>query len=240
MSINPDVTPANTLDTKDPGDDVQRRFRYQAAYAAILSLALLDENSEFEEVFCEHLTHALKRFVEQTLEFPHHYSRFVLATITPCIQEIEEAYLEALLQIGVPGISENDRVEIRRTTWMPMIVPEEGDAYNFYNAGSGGKKTLLNVCYALAVHKIAAEHGLPLPTFLMIDTPMKNIGEDVNREIFENFYHYLYDLATGSLSNTQFIIIDKEYFPPDRESERDVMERYMEPGQPLISYYRGP
>lgn len=58
--------------------------------------------------------------------------------------------------------------------------------------------------------------------------------------IFENFYHYLYDLATGSLSNTQFIIIDKEYFPPDSESELDVLERYMEPEQPLISYYRGP
>jgi len=43
-------TPANTLDTKDPDDDVQRRFRYQAAYAAIISLDLLDENSEFEEI----------------------------------------------------------------------------------------------------------------------------------------------------------------------------------------------
>jgi hypothetical protein len=156
------------------------------------------------------------------------------------IQEIGQAYLEALLRVGVPGISEKDRIEIGRTTWRPWIIPEQGDAYNFYNAGSGGKKTLLNVCYALAVHKVAAEHGLPLPTFLMIDTPMKNIGEDVNENIFRNFYHYLYDLATGPLSNTQFIIIDKEYFPPEADSELEVVERYMEPEQPLISYYRGP
>jgi hypothetical protein len=114
MSTTPDLTPANMLDAKDLGDDVQRRFRYQAAYAAILSLTLLDDNSEFEEIFCEHhedtlvkkkdgtfigvqvktrspgknpfksddeqILRALKRFVEQALEFPQYYSRFVLAT----------------------------------------------------------------------------------------------------------------------------------------------------------------
>jgi hypothetical protein len=53
-----------------------------------------------------------------------------------------------------------------------------------------------------------------LPDFLIIDTPMKNISEDVNRGIFEAFYNYLYDLAKGPLSNTQFIIIDKEYLAP--------------------------
>lgn len=37
-----------------PEDDTQRRFRYQAAYAAIISLDLLSPISEFDEVFCEH------------------------------------------------------------------------------------------------------------------------------------------------------------------------------------------
>ena len=102
------------LNTADTGDDTQRRFRYQAAYAAIISLDLLDPISEFEEVFCEHhedilvrkkdhsfvgiqvktrdsgrdpfkandpeVIHALKRFVEQSIQYPSQYSRFVLAT----------------------------------------------------------------------------------------------------------------------------------------------------------------
>ena len=55
------LTPANTLSRTDPGDDTQRRYRYQAAYAAIVSLDLLDEDSEFEEMFCEHHEDTLVR-----------------------------------------------------------------------------------------------------------------------------------------------------------------------------------
>jgi hypothetical protein len=45
---SPDETPST-----DPGDDTQRRFRYQASCAALLALELLDEESEFEEIYCE-------------------------------------------------------------------------------------------------------------------------------------------------------------------------------------------
>lgn len=48
------IPPDQVISTSDPGDDVQRRFRYQAAYAALLSLQLLDEDSDFQELFCEH------------------------------------------------------------------------------------------------------------------------------------------------------------------------------------------
>jgi rubrerythrin len=157
------------------------------------------------------------------------------------VHDIERTYLDSLLQVGVPGVQPGDMVQIDLRTWMPHIIPEDGDAYDFYNAGSGGKKTLLNVCYALSVHKVAAEHSLPLPTVLMIDTPMKNIGEDVNESIFRAFYRYLYDLASGPLSATQFIIIDKEYTEPGAGREIQIYERYMGPNNnPLISYYRGP
>src|ERR1700730_2073241 len=50
MSEPPDKVTCTT----DPGDDTQRRFRYQAMQAAILSLAMLDDETEVEEVFCEH------------------------------------------------------------------------------------------------------------------------------------------------------------------------------------------
>lgn len=156
------------------------------------------------------------------------------------IQKIEEEFLHSLLKVGVPGVRIGDRVEINRTTWIPSITSsDEETRYDFYNAGSGGKKTLLNVCYALAIHKVASENNLPLPTFLIIDTPMKNIGEEVNEDIFVSFYKYLYDLASSSLTDTQFIIIDKGYIPPETDNI-NVFERYMAPNHnPLIPYYRG-
>ena len=44
----------STLDRSDPGDDVFRRFRYQATYAAILAVRMVQRESEIAEVFCEH------------------------------------------------------------------------------------------------------------------------------------------------------------------------------------------
>jgi hypothetical protein len=46
------TTPADVLSTSDPGDDMQRRIRYQAAYGALLSLQLVSD-SEMSELFCE-------------------------------------------------------------------------------------------------------------------------------------------------------------------------------------------
>jgi hypothetical protein len=46
--------PDTVLSQSDPGDDVQRRFRYQATKAAMLALSLLDDETEAEEVYCEH------------------------------------------------------------------------------------------------------------------------------------------------------------------------------------------
>jgi hypothetical protein len=75
----------------------------------------------------------------------------------------------------------------------------------------------------------------------MIDTPMKNIGENVNKELFENFYNFLYEVAEGSLKETQFVIIDKDFVKPQNES-LDIFERYMTPDNekhpPLIRYFR--
>lgn len=46
--------PDEILDPTDPGDDMQRRLRYQATRAVMLALSLLDEETDTEEVFCEH------------------------------------------------------------------------------------------------------------------------------------------------------------------------------------------
>lgn len=166
-----------------------------------------------------------------------------LTTAGTVIGDIEVAYHDALRKVGVPGVGPSDTVIINRRNWIPHIL-EQGDeefAWSFFNAGSGGKKTLLTVCYALAIHQVAAKRNLPLPSFLIIDTPMKNISEDVNQDIFEALYRYLYGLVQGDLAETQIIIIDKEYIKPPEGIE--LTERLMMPNDPdnppLIGYYRG-
>jgi hypothetical protein len=72
---------------------------------------------------------------------------------------------------------------------------------------------------------------------------MKNIGEEVNEDLFRSFYRYLYASAAGPLRSLQFVIVDKEYYAPEIGGV-DVNERFMTPDDPqhppLISYYRGP
>jgi tetratricopeptide (TPR) repeat protein len=48
------ITPETILSSNDPGDDMQRRLRYQASYAASLALSLLADDCEFDCLFCEH------------------------------------------------------------------------------------------------------------------------------------------------------------------------------------------
>ncbi len=56
--------PDTVLGVGDPGADIQRRFRYQASYAALISLDLLEDTCEFVELFCEHQEDVLVKNVD--------------------------------------------------------------------------------------------------------------------------------------------------------------------------------
>lgn len=109
--------------------------------------------------------------------------------------------------------------------------------------GSGGKRTLFKASYALAIHRFAVKKDAMLPMFLMMDTPLKNISERENADIFKGFYEFLYEMASGELKDVQMIVIDKEYYPVDSEYGELVFSRHMTPDDPnyppLIYYYKG-
>lgn len=159
---------------------------------------------------------------------------------------LEEYFLDALVAIGLPGISPDDTVRINRRTLIPEIRPkgDETIAYTFFTAGSGGKKVMITICFALALHRVAAVRHLPLPSFLMIDSPTKNITPDINPALVATFYTYLYSLAASDLSNIQFILVDQTLVTPDEDLEISFQHRLLERGNPryppLISYYDGP
>ena len=130
------------------------------------------------------------------------------------LHELGEIFKECLISIGFPSISKSDKVEYDERTLNPIIFNEYTNTkYSFELLGSGGKKTLFKICFLLAIHIKANEENLKqnsLPSLIIIDTPMKNISEREDKELFDNFYLYLLKLSETKLSDTQMIIIDKE------------------------------
>jgi hypothetical protein len=162
------------------------------------------------------------------------------------LRRLEELFLDCLLRAQFPGINPADKVAIVSPNFMPEVTsPEIGDiaVTSFSNLGSGGKKCVFKASFALAIHRLATEIGANLPSLLIIDSPMKNISERENEDVFTSFYEMLYQLAADELSETEFIIVDKEFKEPSAELSLEITVRHMMPDSekypPLIPYYRG-
>lgn len=152
------------------------------------------------------------------------------------IESIAESFKQTMLAVGFPGVYKDDRVKLDPRSWLPYVVHGDQE-WSFVDAGSGGKKTLFNVCYALAVHRVALEHGLPLPSLLMIDSPTKNITRDEDPELVGALYERIYDLARDFAGTLQLILVDSHLVEPPTD-QFGFKQRRMPP--PLISYYTGP
>lgn len=166
---------------------------------------------------------------------------------TKNLDKLESIFLDMLLRSNFPGIKQDDSVSIKSPDFLPDVLDSRiGDlaVTSFANLSSGGKKTIYKSCFALAVHCLATStKNTVLPTLLIIDSPMKNISERENREVFEGFINLIYELAEEELDGTQIIVIDKEYFPPPEEYVKSHKSRHMQPDSkkfpPLIPYYKG-
>jgi DNA repair exonuclease SbcCD ATPase subunit len=158
------------------------------------------------------------------------------------VAAIAERFKAIMLAVGFPGVVEEDKVVIDPRNWRPVIL-HGGQEWSFWDAGSGGKKTLFNVCYALAIHEAARERGMPVPNVLVIDSPTKNISDDENPELVKALYREIYRLASLDDGNaTQFLLIDSNLVTPAMEMP-GFAQRHLagEPDAPsLIPYYSGP
>ena len=171
---------------------------------------------------------------------------------TQNLGRLQTLFLDCLLRAKLSGFYIDDCVEMKP----PHFLPEVSSAgvgnlavTSFGNLGSGGKKTLFKCCFAVAVHRLATEIGALLPSLLIIDSPMKNTSERINRAQFEGFMKMLYELSLEELKDTQFIVIDKELCPAPAEYSRSFSSREMcpnerdknpneNPNPPLIPYYK--
>jgi len=158
------------------------------------------------------------------------------------VSAIADHFKAIMISVGFPGVSEDDEVIIDTRTWRPTIL-HGGQEWTFWDAGSGGKKTLFNVCYALAVHEAALERGMPVPNVLVIDSPTKNISDDENPELVAGLYREIYRIASRQEGDAiQFLLIDSDLVTPAGESAFFTSRHLAgEPGAPsLIPYYAGP
>ncbi len=158
------------------------------------------------------------------------------------IAAIAEEFKRIILSVSFPGVEEEDVVVIDPRYWKPIIVHGEQE-WSFWDTGSGGKKTLFNVCYALAIHAVALERGMPVPGVLIIDSPTKNISADENPELVRLLYAEIYRLARGQDGHgLQFLLIDSDMVGPSAAllgfSERRMAGAQDAPS--LIPYYTGP
>lgn len=153
-------------------------------------------------------------------------------------------FAKILKAIHFPGLGDKDRIEVNLRTWKPYIYPDgkSDRGWTFEDAGSGGKMVLFKMCFSLALHLTAAEKSLPIPRLIVIDSPMKNITPDINKDIFKHFYKELYRLLNVELSDWQCVIVDQTFCPfegfDDGVEERKLTKNDPE-YPPLISYYEG-
>ena len=155
------------------------------------------------------------------------------------VASIAKHFKAIMRNIQFPGVAEDDEVVLASRNWYPSIK-HNGQEWNFWDAGSGGKKTLFNVCYALAVHAAGVEQEMPIPTILVIDSPTKNISEDENPELVRALYREIYRFASSE--RTQFLLIDSDLVRPAEDTPH-FHHRHMagRPDAPsLIPYYEGP
>ena len=155
---------------------------------------------------------------------------------------IAEKFMAILLAVGFPGVAETDRIQLDTKNWRPVVQHGE-QIWSFWDAGSGGKKTLFNVCYALAVHEAARERGMPVPTVLIIDGPTKNISDTENPELVRALYNEIYRLAVRTEPEPlQLVLIDSNLVEPENELPEFVVRHLAgtDDAPALISYYQGP
>ena len=160
---------------------------------------------------------------------------------------LNQLFLDCLKNVGFPGLSELDEIKYEKNTYMPIIYNRyTGKEVSFENLGSGGKRTIFKICFALAVHRFHSEkkENNYLPSFFVLDTPMKNISEKEDKIKYDRFYQYILQLFSSELSDTQLIIVENKLTDLKMYANKDnAIIKHMTDDigidPPLFKHYRG-
>ena len=134
------------------------------------------------------------------------------------VSKLQVFFKDCLLGVGFPSFSEKDSIIIDRESFVPSVYSNTGEfRFNYQTLSSSGIRTIFKICYALAIQRFVLEEKIIalLPSFIIIDTPMKNISERIDKSLYMQLYEYFYKSFSkgGILEGLQLILVDKE-FPP--------------------------
>lgn len=157
----------------------------------------------------------IEECMQKKKEFQNRLSNIYNEPFRKSVNRLEELFKYSLLDVGFPEFSKDDIVKIDSSSFLPAIYNSiEEFRFDYYNLSSSGIRTIFKICYALSIYQFVNENKIKslLPSFILIDTPMKNISERIDKNIYANLYDYFYRLFSegGSLYGVQLIVIDKE------------------------------
>jgi len=163
------------------------------------------------------------------------------------LNKLKFYFLDNLKKAKFPEMTDSYEAFLNTKNFYPYIKSkEEGELENleFFNAGSGGKKTLFKTCFALALHRLSHDLNHILPSLLIIDSPMKNIHKAENKEIFDGLHNLLNELSKNELIDTQFIVIGSHELPENIRNDTSIhIQKFTNDinsdDPPLIPYYKG-
>lgn len=130
-------------------------------------------------------------------------------------------FKDTLLGVGFPNFTKKDHVFIDAVDLIPRIYRVDSKTAETYSSLSGGIRTIFKICFAISIYRFVKETGrsLLLPSFLIIDTAMKNISERIDEKLYDGIYEYMHKLFSkgGELEDIQLILVDKEIHPSFEE-----------------------
>ena len=155
------------------------------------------------------------------------------------IRTLESIFFKCLQDVRFSYIDKTDHVTIDRKTLVPSVYSSDNQfKFDYNNLSSGGKKTIFKICFALSIHIYAIKKASRtlLPHFIIVDTPMKNISEREDNELYDRLYSFFNNLFAegGLLKDVQLIIIDKEL--PQILKNENVVFKHLTNEKPLIPY----
>lgn len=131
------------------------------------------------------------------------------------VSKLETYFKDCLLEVGFPNFYPKDSVIINLESFVPSVHSNTGEfRFDYRTLSSSGIRTIFKICYALAIQRFVREENSTtlLPSFMLIDTPMKNISERIDKSLYTKLYDYFYKSFSngGTLEGVQLIMIDKE------------------------------
>ncbi len=141
------------------------------------------------------------------------------------VDDLSRRFKELLEEFGYPKLDEPEPPYLD-----PSFVPVVRG--NHYRHASSGARTLIALAWQLSVFERAVELGHSHPSFLLVDSPQKNLTPYKEEEVDEEFkdpaiaqrvWRHIHDWCLNHKSRAQMIVADNA--PPEVVSD-DVVVRF--------------